>query len=1158
MSHSFHRHHFAGLRFVVFSLFALMALPASVVFSQETQPKTDVPKAEAPPVDPAETITVADLEARIKQVEESTDLDADAKKKVVEHFRNAIAQLQRTELLHKQADELQAAVTDIPERVKTIRSDTEALHKEPEKPADAPLPELEQQLATKSLSLQELRSKQTQLETEPATRAARRKEIREKLMKISAEWEEVKQKLKAPSPENELPLLTQAQHADLLTRREMFEQESIAGQLELTRYDTEDAADWLTQKRDLLVSQIKKTQAEIDLLQTAVQVKRELETQEAVNKAQLEAIRALPLLRPYAEENQHLAEEAQSLNEKNLKIEADRQQARQRVDRLRQQFTQTKQKVDAVGLTGAIGLLLRKERNELPNVSLAENSIAERRQIIDDTEFARLEYTDQRNQLSDLDPKIEEILASAQANGDETARKRLANAARKVLESQRATLDLLLRHYKAYFTSLVELDTTEQELVKLATDYRMYIDERVLWIRSAKPLYADFELDQSDLKWLRYQSWMHIAQLLLADVMSAPVIYLSALLMFAALMHVGRQFRRDLADLAEIAERGSCIVFLPTFHGMILTLVISLPAPGLLFFLSWRLSALPEKDELVQGLSSGFFVIALVFALSELVRQMCRPRGLAEAHFDWPASVCADIRKTLPKLLSLILPLVLVIHALQTADPLHGQDVVERVAFMLGTVIIAAFVYRLLQPEGTMFREYRALYPEGWIDRLGSFWAWLGVGSLLIIAGLSFFGYHYTARQVAFKLSVSFELLVVLFLLRSAIFRAILIMGRRVSINESRRRAINAAQESQQSNVAGLTPHKIAPEMTQRFDVSTNIAQFKRIVLIVLLTCQLIGLWFIWSEVFPAIKQLDRWSIGSTSVTVTEQVVNEDGTTSTKPEERIELVTVVDLGMAILAAIVTFVAAHNIPGILEMALLQRLPLDNSIRYAITTLSRYIIVILGIIFGFNLIGLGWSQVQWLVTALTFGLAFGLQEIFANFVAGIILLFERPIRIGDIVSVEGVDGVVTRIRMRATTIANWDRKEYIVPNKDLITGRLMNWTLSDQINRVVINVGIAYGSDASTATELLLKTAKEHPLILTDPPPLATFEGFGDNSLNLVLRCFLPNLNNRLLATDELHKAIYKAFAEAGIEISFPQRDIHIRSLPPGFGEMPGKS
>ena len=154
-----------------------------------------------------------------------------------------------------------------------------------------------------------------------------------------------------------------------------------------------------------------------------------------------------------------------------------------------------------------------------------------------------------------------------------------------------------------------------------------------------------------------------------------------------------------------------------------------------------------------------------------------------------------------------------------------------------------------------------------------------------------------------------------------------------------------------------------------------------------------------------------------------------------------------------------------------------------------------------------------------------------------------------RVGDIVTVDNIDGVVSRIRIRATTITNWDRKEYIVPNKSFITGKVLNWTLSNPMNRIIINVGIAYGSDTELARELLLKAAQEHPNVLEDPPSVATFEGFGDNALNFLLRCFLPNLDNRLATITDLHLAIDKAFRKAGITIAFPQQDVHLAPTRP---------
>jgi len=152
----------------------------------------------------------------------------------------------------------------------------------------------------------------------------------------------------------------------------------------------------------------------------------------------------------------------------------------------------------------------------------------------------------------------------------------------------------------------------------------------------------------------------------------------------------------------------------------------------------------------------------------------------------------------------------------------------------------------------------------------------------------------------------------------------------------------------------------------------------------------------------------------------------------------------------------------------------------------------------------------------------------------------------------VTVDEITGVISRIRMRATTITNWDRKEFIVPNREFITGRLLNWTLSDQVNRITLNVGIAYGSDTELATEILTRIVREQPLILTEPSPRVTFEEFGPSSLNYVVRCFLPDMENRLAVIHDLHITIDREFRAAGIEIAFPQQDIHIRSLPAETG------
>ena len=193
-----------------------------------------------------------------------------------------------------------------------------------------------------------------------------------------------------------------------------------------------------------------------------------------------------------------------------------------------------------------------------------------------------------------------------------------------------------------------------------------------------------------------------------------------------------------------------------------------------------------------------------------------------------------------------------------------------------------------------------------------------------------------------------------------------------------------------------------------------------------------------------------------------------------------------------------------------------------------------------------LGVGWSKVQLPVAAMTIGLAFGLQEIVGNFVAGIIVLLEQPIRVGDTVTLGDTTGTVTKVRIRATTLQLWDRKELLVPNKEFITGRLINWTLTDDILRLEFPVGIAYGSDTRKAERVLYEVARANKNVLLNPLPVVVFQGFGDSALNFELRVYVDNIDVFLITRHRINRAIDDAFREAGIEIAFPQHDLHLRS------------
>jgi len=213
-------------------------------------------------------------------------------------------------------------------------------------------------------------------------------------------------------------------------------------------------------------------------------------------------------------------------------------------------------------------------------------------------------------------------------------------------------------------------------------------------------------------------------------------------------------------------------------------------------------------------------------------------------------------------------------------------------------------------------------------------------------------------------------------------------------------------------------------------------------------------------------------------------------------------------------------------------------------YAITSITRYLLIIISILAGAGQIGVEWAKLQWLIAAMGVGLGFGLQEIVANFVSGIIILFEKPVRIGDTVTIGGVTGKVTKIKIRATTISDWDRKEVIIPNKTFVTDQLINWSLSDAITRVTINVGVAYGTDTSVVHSLILSAANANDRVLKEPGPEAFFTTFGNSTLDFELRFFTGNLTDRNLAIHEINQQIDRLFCENNISIAFPQLDVHL--------------
>jgi potassium efflux system protein len=494
---------------------------------------------------------------------------------------------------------------------------------------------------------------------------------------------------------------------------------------------------------------------------------------------------------------------------------------------------------------------------------------------------------------------------------------------------------------------------------------------------------------------------------------------------------------------------------------------------------------------------------------------------LLRHNFDW--------------LLVVLVPLGFVASAAYGHSDAIYSDSLGRLCLIALMVGLAIFFLRVLHPQRGALRGLIAEHPGGWLNRLRKFWYPVVVVIPLALAALTAFGYQYAAAILLGSLASTLYLALAITVVHQLIIRWLVLTRRRLALQAAlQRRAAKVAAQKPQTEQAGAQAPE--PDEAEEVDLSSLDEQTRRLINTLLFVGSAVVLWLIWSPVLPALgifEDLALWHH--------QGVVN--------GEERMVPVSLADIGLVLVIALIATVAAKNVPALLEILLLARTRFSSGSRYAVKTLTGYVIVAVAASIGFTTLGLSWGQVQWLVAALGVGIGFGLQEIVANFISGIIILFERPVRVGDVVTIGNVTGSVSKIRIRATTIRNWDKQELLVPNKEFITGRLLNWTLTDTLNRIVITVGVDYGADVRLALALMEEAAKENEHVLEDPAPVIAFEGFGDNALTLVLRCYLASLDNRLLATTNLHQTINGKFRAAGISIAFPQRDVHLNTPQP---------
>ncbi len=1128
----------ARISVCVVVLLGLMSLPSG---AQEESAPAVVPD-----------ITAAELDAKIKAAQESTTLDEAVKAQVIALYNEAVAAVIQRDAAFLKAEDFKKTREAAPESLRLIQEELAQSIKEidlsSEFGPDETAADLDARLSAVENQLAEERAKLAELEKEPARRADQRKLIPKGQADLRQRIDTLQTQLSALASSSEPQEIIEATATKLNAQIQAAQQELRALTEELQSYDSRGRL--LTARLDLTTRNIAKAERTAAAWRQLVSERRNAEAlnaAEASREALFEANDApasiRELVRRLARENVDLATARtgrDGILRRIEQAERDLQRAVTRLSALESDFTSVQNRVDAAGNSGAIGLLLRNQRSELPNVADLRRNIRLREQTISAAQLEQYQREDERRALADVEAVVDAQLEALAPGAVDEQREKLEELLRETYRVQREGLDALLGDIATYFEKLVDLDSKELQLIDATAEFRNYINEHILWIQSGSVVGPrDFRNLVSTLVWLvQPTNLLQIPKGLWQDFVSRPVPLTLVYAFPLALLFAGRVIRKRVLDLGELAAKRRCTNITYTLSATFLVVLRSAGPSLLLAIIGWRLSSSLYSDDFARATGQGLMTAAIALWSIYLPRLVMRPGSLADKHFGWPKEPLKRMSLYLSAFMPVAVLLVFIVVLLESDGELERQESVGRLAFVVLMICIGILCNRLLKPRGGALLDAFDMWRGK--SRLGArrFWFAVGIVAPILLTIAAGCGYYYSALRLASRLYLTAFGAFLLLLMAALALRWSLLARRRIAIEQAKRRLEALKAEAAE----GEKPPEEPP-----LDLAKVDSQTGRLVRSTFLLGLLVSMWFIWAEFLPALSVLNDAQVWKTTVQTTTQVELPNGEFETQVTPVIIPITWRDIVVALLIGVATFIAVQNIPGLFEFAVLQRLPMVAGERYAVKTIFGYALVLIGFLWAVNTIGIGWSQVQWLVAAVGLGLGFGLQEIFANFIAGLIILFEQPIRVGDTVTVGDTSGKVSKIRIRATWITAFNRQELIVPNKEFVTGRLMNWTLTDQVLRIEVNVGIAYGSDTKKARQLLYKVANANELVAKDPPPEVYFFGFGDNSLQFELRVYSPNMESYLKIKDEMHQQIDDVFRKAGIEIAFPQRDIHIRNI-----------
>ena len=1048
--------------------------------------------------------------------------DGDEKTSKVATIQASLDFLQQIQTQQKSNNELQETLIDADSEIQKNNSDLQNLKKQLSSPnntdyASQSLANLQAQVEKLTNQQQDAQSALSAVNTQLAGQSSVSERAQTALTDNVKRTQELNQKLADPTTSS---LLKQQIQLEL----QLIELKNIYNQVLLKNSDQLTVL--YRSRYELLNTRVQALQQQIAAIQEAINQKNLAKTQNQVEQAQQQSqnVEQNPLIQKELNLNAQLSQYLLEQTEKTNTLTQDELRMRNVLDNLTQTQRTIDEQISALQGTLVLSRIIQQQKQKLPtnlNIQGLSKQIADLRvQIFD--------ITQKRNELYDIDAYISKIEQDENKSFTPAEKTQLTN----LLTERRKVGSDLIKSLNNQLNLAISLELTQQQITQISDQIQSKLDQQSFWVKSNNPINLDWfkklpmslkaQFDGIGKK-LGFPTNFDNLPYLLTYVF---ILFVIGGLIFKFKESIKQRLSVINGEINKLRSDSQWHTPLALFYTALLSL------SGTLWFLAacqllgfFFVKNPQEFWEWSLSMAGYWWFFSFVLAI-------LRPNGILVRHFGFAKESAASLQDVTKRIIVSVVLLLNTSIFSNVMDTGLANDVLGEintiVALLFCIVIIAPRFVRTEKSLNSSVTDQR--------DRtlLKIMRVLLQLVPVILIA-LVALGYYYTALNLITHIINTYIAWVVWSLVRHTIYRGITVASRRLAYRRLQEKRQQKQQDS--SDTSASDDVVVITEQEEGLDLNEVRSQLLRFADLFIWTALFVIFYYVWSDLVTVVSYLRDITLWQQTSTTEAGVVT-------------ETISLFNLIVALIIVVITYILVRNIPGILEVLIFSRVKLSPGTPYTITKLLTYILVAVGGAWAFSTLGMSWSKLQWLFAALSVGLGFGVQEIFANFVSGIILLFERPIRVGDTVTINGVTGTVAKFRIRAITMIDPDRKEVIVPNKSFVTGQVTNWALSNTVTRLVVSVGVAYGSDLELVKRLLLQAANEQPNILKDPEPRALFLTFGASTLDHELRVYVGQVSERNDTLDALNRRVNQLFAENNIDIAFNQLDIFIKNKDTG--------